>query len=82
MNMTSTTSKSLRMRILDGLNELTPNHRRLFKKIHAPHNMDDPIENTVKSISDDKLEWALKQVENTVRKYRIEKYYKNERGKT
>lgn len=54
-----------RKTLLDGLNQLEDAHRLLFKRMYSHKNLEASIEDVVASIPEDKLDWAMQQVERT-----------------
>jgi hypothetical protein len=57
-----------RAEILFGLSQLPEANVTMFKKMYSHGNIELPIEQVVNKIPDDKLDWAMQQVENTLKK--------------
>jgi len=55
-----------RQTILDGLRQCTPGQQRLFKQMYAFKHIDGSIEDAVANMPEEKLDWAMKQVEQTL----------------
>ncbi len=58
--------KFARSTLLEGLNQLTKDHRRLFKRMYSHKNLEAPIEEVVANMPGDKLDWAMQQVQRTL----------------
>ena len=56
-----------------GLDKCTEKEAHLFKRLYSNNNLDLPINDVVDNIPDEKLDWAMQQVENTL--------YKNKKRK-
>ena len=54
-----------RANIKDGLSQLTELQQMVFKWMYSPDNHDLPIDEVVDKMDADKLDWAMRQVENT-----------------
>ena len=55
-----------RQTILDGLNQCTEGQRRKFKQMYAGGNLERSIEDVVANMPEEKLDWAMQQVERTL----------------
>lgn len=69
-NMNKTIAEFTRNKIIEGLRQCTRSNRRQFRLMYNPEGNDYDYENTVKSMNENKLNWALSQVENTLKKSR------------
>lgn len=56
----------LRDNIKQGLAQLHESHQRRFKQMYAEGDLDMPIDEVVDRMPEDKLEWALKQVQSSI----------------
>lgn len=54
--------------IKDGLAKCTDGQQRLFKCMYANGNLGLSINDIVDQMQEDKLDWAMQQVENTLKK--------------
>ena len=54
--------------IKEDLKECTEEQHEIFKRMYAPHNLNLDINETVEQIPNEKLQIAMSQVENTVKK--------------
>ena len=52
----------------EGLSKCTEPQRHLFKQMYSHKNLDKPIDQVVDDMPEDKLDWAMQQVEATLRK--------------
>ena len=57
-----------RKKLKEGLAKCTEGEQRLFKQMYYYPNLEAPIGEAVDAIPEDKLSWAMKQVENTLKK--------------
>lgn len=55
--------------IIDGLNLLPKKWVELFYRMYSGGDLSKNIDEVVSGIPDEKLDWALQQVENSVKKY-------------
>jgi len=55
-----------RQKILDGLGKLEPEHHLLFRRMYSHKNLDADLENVVQNMPEDKLDWAMQQVQKSV----------------
>ena len=60
--------KYARQQIIEGLNTLPKSHQRLFKLMYSHENLYAPIEDVVNNMDEIKLDWAMTQVENSLKK--------------
>lgn len=54
--------------ILNGLKQCTKKQVQTFRQMYAYKNPDWTIKQVVESILEDKLDWAMQQVANTIKK--------------
>jgi len=54
--------------IKDGLAGLTDSNRLLFKRMYSHKDLDAAVDDVVDSMPADKLDWAMLQVDRTVKK--------------
>lgn len=47
---------------------LSEAHQLLFKQMYSHNNLDLSIEEVIDNMNESKLDWAMKQVENTLKK--------------
>ena len=66
--MNPTIEKFARQQILDGLKTLPDGWQGLFKRMYAHKTPHADIESVVSGIPAEKLDWALTQVENSIKK--------------
>ena len=71
--MNNTISAFARQQIKDGLHQLTEKQQLLFKRMYSHEDLDKPIDDVVDDMPDSKLDWALQQVENSLKKLTCEK---------
>jgi len=57
-----------RRNIMTGLSRLPADHRDLFKRIYSGNDPNADITEVIDSISPDKVNWALRQVKNSIDK--------------
>ena len=55
-----------RQTMLDGLDQCTDGQIRRFKQIYAGGNLERTIEDVVANMPEEKLDWAMQQVERTL----------------
>ena len=70
--MNNTISNFTRNQIKAGLKQLPENWQLTFKRMYAHKNIDWDIEKVVDNMPDEKLDWALSQVENSLLKLKIQ----------
>lgn len=51
-----------------GLAKLPEEHQRLFKRMYSHENLEAGIDDVVDSMSTDKLDWAMQQVQRSLDK--------------
>jgi len=56
-----------RQKIKEGLSELTEGNQMKFKRMYSHNNLELPINNVVDNMPEEKLDWALTQVQNTLK---------------
>ena len=52
----------------DGLAQLPEGHQKMFKRMYSPNNLDAQISDVVELMPEDKLDWAMQQVERSLAK--------------
>lgn len=52
--------------ILDGLKSLPEEKQRFFVRLYSPTDLKASIENTVKRLGQEQLDWAMQQVEQSL----------------
>ena len=57
-----------RSTLKDGLAQCTENQQFLFKRMYAHGKVEIPINAVIDQMPDDKLDWAMQQVEGTLKK--------------
>lgn len=57
-----------RAKIIDGLSQLPEAHQMIFKRMYSNNNLEADIETVVAKMPDDKLDWAMTQIQNTLKK--------------
>ena len=50
-----------------GLSQLTDKHHMVFKRMYSHENLALPIDDVVDKIDADKLDWAMQQVERSLK---------------
>ena len=55
-----------RKTLLDGLNQLTETNHLLFKRMYSHNDLEVSIESIVASMPEEKLDWAMQQVQRTL----------------
>ena len=66
--MNNTVSNFTRQQIKEGLKQLPDSWQTIFKRMYSHDNLDCDIETVVDNMPDEKLDWALSQVENSLKK--------------
>lgn len=66
--MNNTVSNFTREEIKQGLKQLPESWQLMFKRMYSHDNLDCDIEIVVDNMPDEKLDWALTQVENSLSK--------------
>jgi len=59
-----------RKKLLEGLLKCSDSEQLIFKRMYSHKNLDNPISNVVAEMATDKLNWALSQVEATLKNKR------------
>jgi len=54
--------------LIEKIGYLTEEQKLVFNKMYSPENSERSIIDTIKNMSSDKLDWAMTQIENTLRK--------------
>jgi len=62
-----------RQTLKDGLAQLPENNQLNFKRMYSSQNLNADINNIVDAMKEDKLDWAMQQVEKTLAKHNITK---------
>ncbi len=57
-----------RNKIKEGLNKLSEKHKLRFNQMYSFKNLDKDVNKVIDEMSEEKLDWALTQVENSMRK--------------
>lgn len=57
----------------EGLAKCTEDQRLLFKKMYAHGNLEMPIDKVVDNLPDEKIDWAMQQVEQTLKSNTMKK---------
>ena len=70
--MDSTLESIARGQILSGLKELPESWVFKFKRMYSPHDLEANIESVVEKMAPELLDWALTQVESSLKKYRAQ----------
>jgi len=52
----------------EGLAQCTEEEQHFFKRMYSPDDLELPIDDVVDSLPDEKLDWAMQQVERTLAK--------------
>lgn len=52
--------------ILTQLNQLEDSHRLMFKKLYSHTDLSAPLEKIVADMDETKLDWAMRQVDNSI----------------
>ena len=65
--MNSRLQKYARMKIIEGLAKCTEVQVLLFKRMYSHEDLTLAIEKVVEGMSEEKLDWAMEQVEKTVK---------------
>lgn len=67
--MNKTISRIIRQQIKDGLKQLPDSWQTKFKRMYSQNNLDWDIETVVDNMPNEKLDWALSQVENSLKRF-------------
>lgn len=62
-----------REKIKEGLSELPEGHQAVFKRLYSHENLKLPIDKIVDNLPEGKLDWALTQIQNSLKKLQREK---------
>jgi hypothetical protein len=54
--------------ILNGLRQLPEGHQMVFKRMYSHKNLELSIEDVVEKMDESKLDWAMQQVDNSLKK--------------
>ena len=57
-----------RQQLKDGLSKLPESNHMIFKLMYSPNNLDIDINEVVDIMPEDKLDWAMQQVQRTINK--------------
>lgn len=66
--MNNQLQKFARDKLKEGLAILPESHRLFFKKMYSPDNLKADIIDVVNNMSEDRLDWAMQQVQRTLDK--------------
>lgn len=66
--MNKAISNFARQQLKDGLAQCNDQQQMIFKRMYSHENLDRPINEVVDIMPDDKLDWAMQQVERTLTK--------------
>jgi len=66
--MNNTVIEFTRNAIKEGLAKLPESNHMIFKRMYSHKNLDADINDVVDNMPDDRLGWALTQVENSLKK--------------
>lgn len=61
--------KYARDTLKQGLSKCTLAEQTMFKRMYARGKLETPIEEVVDKLEEDKLDWAMQQITNTLRKF-------------
>ena len=65
--MNSLIANYARSKIKEGLLTLSERHRMIFKRMYSARDLKRPIDDVIKDLPEEKLDWALTQVQNTLK---------------
>ena len=57
-----------RTTLKNGLAQLPEGHQRMFKRMYSPDDLDANISDVVELMPEEKLDWAMQQVERSLSK--------------
>ena len=57
-----------RQQLKEGISELPEGHHRIFKRMYSHKNLDKPINDVIDDMPEDKLDWAMQQVQRSIDK--------------
>ncbi len=66
--MNDTLRAFAKQQLKDGLAQCTEQQQLLFKRMHSHKNLEATIDEAVDAMPDDRLDWAMQQVERTLTK--------------
>jgi hypothetical protein len=66
--MNNKLQKFARQELIEGLSKCTEKQRWIFNKMYSPDNVDRNIDDVVSDIPEDRLDWAMQQVQRTLDK--------------
>ena len=66
--MNETVITFIRNKIKEGLGKLSEEHKLTFNRMYSFENLDKDVNEVVDEMPEEKLDWALTQVENSMRK--------------
>ena len=69
--MNDTVIEFMREEIKERLIALPESNHKLFKRMYSPQNLDKDINKVVDDMPEEKLDWALSQVQKTVAKVNL-----------
>ena len=69
--MNSQLANYARGKIKEGLSKLSEGHQAVFKRMYSHKNLELPIDKVVDNMPDTKLNWALTQVQNSLKKSKM-----------
>lgn len=52
----------------EGLSKLPESSQLMFKKMYSPHNLESGINDVVDAMPEDRLDWAMQQVQRSLEK--------------
>lgn len=61
-----------RQTLKDGLEQLPESNQHFFKRIYSHDNLELPIDEVVDNMSEDKLDWAMQQVQRSIDKIQLQ----------
>ena len=64
--MNSQLQEYARQQLKEGLAQLPDGHHVIFKRMYSHDNLDMPINDVVDNMPEDRLDWAMQQVERTI----------------
>jgi len=68
INMNNQIQDFARSTLKDGLIKLPENWQRMFKRMYSPDDLSANIEDVVDMVPEDKLDWAMQQVQRSLDK--------------
>jgi len=70
--MNKTLSDFARQYLKRNLVRLEPANHHVFRLMYSHRNMDRPLDDVVDAMSDDKLDWAMTQIKNSLTRLKLE----------